>query len=117
MKVSFILLEMLRCFLITAVTEGAVGFIFKIRTLKEQFDLFLVNLLTNPLFVSLCYGVMLRFNKTQYKIFVLICEVFIFIVESLIFKFVLKPKINPFLLAFILNFSSFSVGIVINYLF
>lgn len=73
--------------------------------------MFLVNVLTNPLLVSTSYLVFIKYGAMPKKIYEIIMEILIFLVEGIIYKKYLKyNKINGFWVSLILNLSSYFFG-------
>lgn len=104
------------CLLLTVVIEIVISFAIGLRK-KDLINVFLVNILTNPLLNSIYLyfgGTTSRINS---YIILFILEVIVLFVEGYIYKKVLEvKKINSYLLSLILNISSFLLGNIIIYL-
>lgn len=109
---------MIRCLLITLIIELIVAFIIKIRDKKDLINVALVNLLTNPIVVSVPILVYINYFGNSQKISLIILEVLTLFVEGFVYSKVLKyKKINPYLISLILNCSSYFLGELVNHIF
>lgn len=105
----------LRSFLITLVIETTVAYILKIKDKKDILNVILVNLLTNPLLNAIIITINIFIGIFERNIVLLILEISIIFIEGFIYHKVLNyKKINAYLLALILNFSSYFIGTIIN---
>lgn len=106
---------MARSFAITLVTELAVAAVLGVRRKKDLLNVALVNLLTNPLVVSVSYSVGF-FYGARIRLVCLAClELLAVVSEAFIYKRTLGYKrLNPLLLSFILNASSYIIGYTVN---
>ena len=88
--------------------------ILKIRKSKEFINIILVNVMTNPLVVSLGFVINIIGGIFYRRIFMIIIEILVVLIEGFIYKkcFILKP----YRLSFILNLSSYLIGFIIIYL-
>lgn len=108
---------MFRCLILTIIFELFLAIILGIRNKKDIINVILVNILTNPIVVSVSTYINLRYGILPRRISIIFLEAFAVIVEGLIYKKYLKyNKINGMLLSFILNIFSYSVGCIINYI-
>jgi hypothetical protein len=115
MRVNDLPIIMIRCLLLTIVIEIIVGIIVGVRDKKDFINILLVNVLTNPLVVSLPIYLMIRYGPKARYISLGVLEVLAVLVEGFIYHKVLKyKKINPYVLSLILNLSSYLIGEVIN---
>ncbi len=115
MTVRDLPLIMVRCLLCTIVIECIIGIIIGIRNKKDILNIILVNVLTNPIVVSIPIFVMIKRGSTYRYISLFILEILAFITEGFIYKKVLNyKKINPFLVSLILNLGSYFIGEIIN---
>ena len=106
---------MVKCLLCTIVIEVIFGLIFRIRDKKDILNIVLVNVLTNPIVVSIPVFVMFRYGMQARYIVLIILELLTVLVEGFIYYKVLKyKKINPFVLSLLLNIASYLIGEVIN---
>lgn len=107
--------SLLMSLFLTIVFETIIGFICGIRGKYNFLVLALINAITNPVIVYII-NVVLIFCKINVAVIVtLILEVIVFLVEGRMFKrFLDYNKMNKYLLAFIINALSFSIGTIIN---
>ena len=115
MTIDELPIVMARCLFFTILIELIVALILKVRDKKDILNIILVNTMTNPLLVSLT--VYITYNRIFNRILsVIILELLVVVIEGFTYKKVLKfKKINPFILSFILNASSYFIGEIINY--
>ena len=119
----FLPYTMIICLLITIFIEFIVALILKIFNKKDLINVILVNILTNPLLVSLLYLIFLKLGANAKIIFEIIMEIIVLFVEGTIYnKYFKYKKINPYLVSLILNASSYFIGGIIidkilNYLY
>lgn len=114
MYIDDILLIMLICLSSTIVIEISMSLLLGIRNKKDILNVILVNIMTNPLVVSIISYITYNriFNLT---ISIIILEILITLVEGFAYKKVLKfDKINPYVLSLILNISSYFIGKLLN---
>lgn len=116
MKINDIPLVMLYCLGSTIVIEGALAFLWGVRKAADQLIVLLVNVLTNPLLVSIGYLILFRFGMTGYNIATAVMEVLVVFVEGWIYKKILTRQKRPFLLSLFLNAGSFLIGLGLNYI-
>ena len=114
MRVADLPKVMVICLVMTIVIECGIAFILGYRK-KDLLNVLLVNILTNPIVSTLpvyfnyYHGLRAR-NTCLY-----ILEGLVLIVEGFIYVKVLKRrKINGFILSFILNLSSYLIGLLIS---
>ena len=105
---------LLRCLLCTVVIECAAAFILGLRKPDEQLTVALVNVVTNPLLVSICILVQLFFSRQVYWCVYIGLELAVIVGEALLYRAVLRQKPDPFLLSAILNSASFFIGMLLN---
>ena len=106
---------MIKCLLCTILIEVLIGIIIGVKNKKDILNIVLVNLLTNPVVVSIPIYIMVRkgMNARYYSLAIL--EVLTVFVEGFIYSKVFKyKKINPYLVSLILNIGSYLIGMVIN---
>jgi len=105
---------MLICLLLTIVIEVIIGLIMGIRDKKDFLNVILVNMLTNPIVTSVPTYFLFFNSPLVSNISLAVLEVLTVIVEGFIYSKTLKyKKINPYLVALILNISSYLLGLVI----
>lgn len=108
---------MIQCLLITIVVECLIATILKVK-IKDLIIVLLVNVLTNPLLVSITFSIGIFYGNIPRVIITLILEILVVIVEGFIYKRnLIENKVNPYLLALLLNISSYLIGGLINYIF
>ena len=105
---------MIRCLIITVVIETIIAVVIGLRN-KDILNVVLVNIITNPLAVSISTYIGYRFGKIPRSITVAILELLVLIFEGLLYcKFIKHKKINGFVISAILNCSSYFIGKIIN---
>lgn len=106
---------MIKCLVFTIIIEIIVGLLIGIREKKDILNILLVNVLTNPLVVSIPIYVLVKYGYNEQIISLVILEVLTVIVEGFIYlKTFNYKKINPFIISLILNLSSYLIGEIIN---
>lgn len=109
-------LIMVRCLLVTIISEVMVALILKVRR-KDLIYVILVNIMTNPIVVSLPFYINIKYGLSYRNYLLIFLEISTVILEGLIYKKTLNyKKINWLLLSFILNLFSYLIGEVINIL-
>lgn len=111
-------MEMLKwmaiCLTLTIIIETTVAFILKLRK-TDLLIVVLVNILTNPLVVSMSHYFNIKYGHNGYTYSLITLELLTFITEGLIYKYNLdNKKINPFIISLILNLTSYLFGLIIN---
>ena len=105
---------MIICLLTTIVIECGIALIIGYRK-KDLLNVFLVNLLTNPLVSSIPVYFNYYYGLKERNIALLILEILTLFVEGFIYqKYLKNRKINGYLLSLILNMSSYGIGLIIN---
>ena len=114
MNINELPLIMLICVSSTIVIELIMSLLLGIRNKKDILNVILVNIMTNPLVVSiLMYITYYRLFNTTISIIIL--EILVILTEGFTYKKVLTfDKINPYVLSLILNISSYFIGRVLN---
>ena len=108
-------LTMSVCLILTIIIECLIALILGIRSKKDIINVVLVNIVTNPIVVTVPYLVYILFNYDYYKYSIYILEVLAFLTEGLIYLKVLDyKKINPIILSAILNISSYGIGLLLD---
>ncbi len=106
---------MVRCLILTVIIEVLVALLLGVRNKKDLLNVMLVNIITNPIVVSLPHLLLIYFGYSIYRVSFYVLEVVTVLFEGLIYKKVLNyKKINPFLLSLLLNGSSYLIGEIIN---
>lgn len=108
---------MLRCLFTTLIIETILAFILGVRDKKDFINIVLVNILTNPLVVSMSIYINIRYGVQIRDIWIIFLELSVFIIEGCIYLKVMNyKKINAFVISLLLNFSSYFIGEIINYI-
>lgn len=111
MTIYYLPMNMAICLSITIIIEVLVAFGFKVRQGKDFVNIVLVNVLTNPLVVTVPFYFNIYYGVIYRHIALLILEVLATLVEGFVYKKYLKfDKINPYLFSLILNISSYLIG-------
>ena len=106
---------MIKCLLCTIIIEVFMAFILKVRDKKDFLNIILVNVITNPIVVTVPVLMAIKYSYRTSIISLIVLEILTVFIEGLIYLKVLKyRKINPLLLSLILNASSYFIGEVIN---
>ena len=114
MKISDLPRIILYSLIITLVIECLIGLILGFRK-KDLLNIFLVNVLTNPLLNATIGSVNYYFGLRVRTIVLIILEIIVVIVEGFIYqKYFERRKINPYIVSLILNIASFGLGKIIN---
>ncbi len=114
MNINELPLIMLICLSSTIVIELIMLLLLGIRNKKDILNVILVNIMTNPLVVSILMYITYNrlFNTT---ISIIILEILVILTEGFTYKKVLTfDKINPYVLSLILNISSYFIGGLLN---
>ena len=114
MNINELPLIMLICLSSTIVIELIMSLLLGIRNKKDILNVILVNIMTNPLVVSILMYITYNrlFNTT---ISIIILETLVILTEGFVYKKVLTfDKINPYVLSLILNISSYFIGGLLN---
>ena len=115
MRINDIPLVMAYCLCSTIVIEGALAFACGVRKRADQLIVLLVNVLTNPLLVSVGYWILLRSGAAAYDIATAVMEIAVVFIEGLIYRQFLTDRKHPLLLSLICNAGSFLIGLGLNY--
>lgn len=114
MNINELPLIMLICLSSTIVIELIMSLLLGMRNKKDILNVILVNIMTNPLVVSMLMYITYNrlFNTT---ISIIILEILVILTEGFTYKKVLTfDKINPYVLSLILNISSYFIGELLN---
>lgn len=114
MKISDLPKIIIYSLLITLVIECLIALILGYRK-KDLLNVFLVNVLTNPLLNAVIASINYYCGLKARYIALIVLEIIVFMVEGFIYyKYLDRRKINPYILSLILNISSFVLGRIIN---
>lgn len=106
---------MYKCLLCTILIEVVVAKILKVKEKQDFLNIILVNIITNPIVVTMPIFVYLLYGYKYEIITLYMLEIFTVFIEGFIYKKVLNyKKINLYLLSFILNMFSYLLGLIIN---
>lgn len=114
MNINELPLIMLICLSSTIMIELIMSLLLGMRNKKDILNVILVNIMTNPLVVSILMYITYNrlFNTT---ISIIILEILVILTEGFTYKKVLTfDKINPYVLSLILNISSYFIGGLLN---
>ena len=114
MNINELPLIMLICLISTIMIELIMSLLLGIRNKKDILNVILVNIMTNPLVVSILMYITYNrlFNTT---ISIIILEILVILTEGFAYKKVLTfDKINPYVLSLILNISSYFISGLLN---
>lgn len=115
MYISEIPIMMVRCLIITIFMEILVALLLGIRNNKDILNIILVNILTNPLVVTIPIYFEYKYGLVAKNISLSLLELFALLSEGLIYqKFLKYKKINGYIVSLLLNISSYLVGVIIN---
>lgn len=107
---------MIKCLSLTIIFELLLAFFLSVRNLKDYLNIVLVNIITNPLVVTIPIYIQIKYGLTARWIILLMLEIMTIIFEGFIYKKYLNyKKMNPYLLSLILNGASYLIGEIINY--
>lgn len=99
----------------TLLIELVLAYFLGVRVRKDLVNVFLVNVLTNPLVVSLMLFVNIRYGAHIKAIVTIFLEILVFFSEGLIYNKVLEyKKLKGLTLSLILNIASYGIGLIIN---
>jgi hypothetical protein len=113
--INYLIKILLNSLLLTIIIEFIIALLLKVKDKLDLINVLLVNILTNPLLVSISLYINIKHSLLLKNILIIPLEIIVVLVEGFIYKKYLKyNKINPYLLSLILNGSSFLLGEVIN---
>lgn len=103
------------CLVSTVIVEVIASLIIKVRDKKDILNIALANVLTNPIVVVASTLVNIFLGSEARTFSLIFLESLAILIEGYIYKKYLNYKrINPYILAIILNVTSYSVGLLIN---
>lgn len=108
-------LIMLRALVLTVVIEVSVAWLAKVRNRRDLIVVALVNVLTNPLVVSIGAAIALFIGYSYFLPIMIILEITALLVEASIYKKTLISQVNPFLLSLMCNGTSYIIGEFLNH--
>ncbi len=108
---------MIICLICTILIEIVIAYILRVKDKKDFVNIILANCITNPLLVAISTYINVYYGLFARRISMIILEILAIIIEGYIYKKNLNfKKIKPYILSFILNFSSYFLGILINHI-
>lgn len=108
---------MIRCLLVTIIIEVIGSIILGIRTKKDILNVVLVNIITNPIVVTIPVWFNINCGILERNVCLFILELWAFLLEAFLYKKYLSfKKINPYVVSIVLNLCSYLIGEIINYL-
>ena len=111
-------LTMAICLLLTIIIESIFAFLLGVRSKKDFLNITLVNVLTNPIVVTIPYLIYILYGYKFYTYSIILLEIFTFLIEGLIYLKVLDyKKINPLFLSLLLNLTSYGLGLLMEGVF
>ena len=106
---------MIKCLLLTIIIEVIISVMIGIRNKKDILNVILVNVMTNPIVVSLPIYIMMKYGMRYRMYSLLVLEILAFASEGFVYSKVLNyKKINPYAISLILNLGSYFIGEIIN---
>ncbi len=106
---------MIRSLACTLIIEIVFSLILGVRNRKDIVNIALVNIMTNPIVVSVSFVTGFVYGSDARLIALVILEIFALVSEGFVYIRTLRyGKINPFLLSLLLNGASYGIGLIIN---
>lgn len=107
---------MIRCLLLTIIVECLIAFFLKYRK-KDLINVVVINIITNPIVSSIPVYFNVKYGVSGRNISLLVLELLVLIIEGFLFKkYLINKKMNPYILSFILNISSYLIGGLIYFI-
>ena len=114
MRLSELPLVMGRALIITIIIELIAAIVIGLKK-KDLINVILVNIMTNPLVVTVPLYINVKYGLLERNITLFIFEIFALLSEGFVYSKYLKyKKINPYVISLILNLSSYLTGVIIN---
>ena len=99
----------------TIIMEMFFAFVLRVKKWKDYLNIILVNILTNPIVNAVPFYMNIKYGVTYRNISLFVLEILTVLEEGFIYsKYLNYKKINPYLLALILNICSYFIGVIIN---
>lgn len=102
------------CLAATIVIEGVLAWLLGVRAKRGQLTVLMVNMMTNPLVVSIHLFCAMHFGRTGDIVSTVVLEAAAFLAEALLYRRDPPCGRNPFLLSGLLNAGSFLTGVLLN---
>ena len=97
--INYLPIYMLTSFLFTELIELLWAIILQVKNKRDYVNIFLVNILTNPILVSVTFAINIFYGKVVKNYFLLLLEIIVIFIEGLIYKKNLYyKKMNSFYL-------------------
>lgn len=106
---------MLTALALTVVIEAVFAYVCGVRTGHGQLIVLLSNVITNPLLNAVLTLVSFYLSLALYYWFLVPLEIVVVLAEGRIYQTTLRPKLQPYLLSFLLNAASFFLGMAIKH--
>ncbi len=104
--------------LLTIIIECLLAFLLKIKRKNDIINIIYVNCITNPILNYLMIVIDYFFSKRIFNIILIFLELMVICFEYNFYKKNSSyKKVNPLLLSWILNLSSFTLGLIITNFF
>ncbi len=115
MKINELPLIMIKCLVCTIIIEIVIAKILKVKSKKDFVNIVLVNIMTNPIVVSLPVYINIKYGVFQRNVVLYILEILVVIIEGFTYKkFLNYKRINAYLFSLILNTCSYFIGEILN---
>lgn len=114
MTLEYLPIIMLRALVITMVIEATIAWLIGIREKNNLLVVVCVNLITNPLVVSLSAAIRFFVDISLFYPLTLCLEIAAVYIEGVLYRRYLKTNFNPFWISVILNVASYLLGEIIN---
>ena len=105
------------CLALTILIECALALLLGVRSRHGLMIVLMVNVMTNPLVVSLNCFLTQKYGMAGYYGSLVVLEAAAFLAEAMIYRRDPPCSRNPFLLSALLNGCSFLAGVALNFLF
>ncbi len=113
--INYLPFYMARSLFFTLLIEIVFALILGARNKKEVANVALVNIMTNPVAVSVSFAVNIMLGTKAKTVSLLIIEPLAVFIEGLVYKKTLTcKKINPYLFSLLLNAASYGIGLILN---
>lgn len=117
MTIEQLPLIMIRALTITIVIECLAAWILRVRNRHDLTVVVLVNLMTNPLVVSIGAAVLVFAGRDMLMPATLAMEALVVIVECMVYSKTIDTECNAFVLSLVCNAASYMIGEILNRLF
>lgn len=100
---------------LTLIIEVPVAFLLGVRKRKDVETVMFTNAVSNPVLITIVF-LLLHFHiiTGTWNIWILLLEIVVFVTEGAVYRrFLQGGKLNPFLLSFLANVCSFTIGAIL----